>query len=78
MSIEYQQRFTLLRLALNGFGIFNVITNSFIFSGPLTINDAIPFPDQFFIRIAKAFPSMKYLSIMNILSPLEDFGRYKA
>lgn len=38
MSIEYQRRFTLLRLVLNGFALFNVITISFIFGGPTMIN----------------------------------------
>ena len=38
MSIKYQRRFTLFRLALNGFGIFNVITTSSVFGGPLLIN----------------------------------------
>jgi hypothetical protein len=51
--------------------IFNNVTY-------LMVCDAIPFKHEFFIRIAKAFPVLKYLSIMNIMSPLSSFGRYKA
>ncbi|CAF3021557.1 unnamed protein product [Rotaria sp. Silwood2] len=44
----------------------------------LTVTDEIPFNHNFFIRIAKAFPSMKYLCIHNVMSPLCSFGQYKA
>ena len=44
----------------------------------LTITDEIPFNHRFFIRIAKAFPLLKYLSIFNYMSPLCNFNSYEA
>ncbi|CAM4778704.1 unnamed protein product [Rotaria magnacalcarata] len=40
----------------------------------LMVADAIPFKYEFFIRIAKAFPSLKYFSIINLTSPSGDFN----
>ncbi|CAF3131802.1 unnamed protein product [Rotaria sp. Silwood2] len=44
----------------------------------LMVIDTIPFKYEFFIRISKAFPLLKHFSIVNILSPLFDFGSQKA
>ena len=44
----------------------------------LTVTDEIPFNHNFFIRITKAFSSLKYLCIHNVMSPLCSFGQYKA
>lgn len=44
----------------------------------LTVTDGIPFNHRFFIRIAKAFPLLKYLSIFNYMSPLCSYNSYEA
>ncbi len=46
----------------------------------LTVADTIPFSHEFFIRIAKDFPSLKFLSIFNWLPPslLHNFLEYTA
>ncbi|CAF3929800.1 unnamed protein product [Rotaria sordida] len=54
------------------------ITNNFppiIFSSVthLKLSDTVPFKPEFFIRIARSFPSLKYLSVSNIRSPLWSF-----
>ncbi|CAF4161791.1 unnamed protein product [Rotaria sordida] len=51
--------------------IFNTVTY-------LLVGDIIPFKYEFFIRISKAFPSLKYFSIINITSPLLNFDSYTA
>ncbi|CAF0922409.1 unnamed protein product [Rotaria sordida] len=53
----------------------NVIFNHVTY---LMVGDLIPFKYEFFIRIAKAFPSLKYFSIINITSPLWNFESYTA
>ncbi|CAF3342347.1 unnamed protein product [Rotaria socialis] len=54
------------------------ITNNFppiIFSSvtDLKLSDTVPFKPEFFIRIARSFPSLKYLFVRNIRSPLWSF-----
>ncbi|CAF3049737.1 unnamed protein product, partial [Rotaria sp. Silwood2] len=53
----------------------NIIFNDVTY---LMVADAIPFKYEFFIRIAKAFPSLKYFSIINLMSPLWNFNLYTA
>ncbi|CAF5038663.1 unnamed protein product, partial [Rotaria sp. Silwood1] len=53
----------------------NIIFNNVTY---LMVSDAIPFKYEFFIRIAKSFPSLKYFSILNIMSPLWNFNSYTA
>jgi hypothetical protein len=53
----------------------NIIFNNVTY---LMVADAIPFKYEFFIRIAKAFPLLKYFSIVNITSPLWNFNSYTA
>jgi hypothetical protein len=47
----------------------NIIFNNVTYLKAL---DVIPFKYEFFIRIAKAFPSLKHFSIINPFSPLWD------
>ncbi|CAF4547326.1 unnamed protein product [Rotaria socialis] len=54
------------------------ITNNFppiIFSSvtDLKLSDTVRFKPEFFIRIARSFPSLKYLFVRNIRSPLWSF-----
>ncbi|CAM4833083.1 unnamed protein product [Rotaria magnacalcarata] len=54
------------------------ITNNFppiIFSSvtDLKLSDTVPFKPEFFIRIARSFPSLKYLFVRNIRSPVWSF-----
>ncbi|CAF0902926.1 unnamed protein product [Rotaria sordida] len=51
--------------------IFNTVTY-------LIVGDVIPFKYEFFIQIAKAFPSLKDLCIINVTSPLLNFDSYTA
>jgi hypothetical protein len=51
--------------------IFNTVTY-------LWVGDVIPFKYEFFIRIAKAFPSLKDLCITNGKSPLLNYDSYTA
>ncbi|CAF1476532.1 unnamed protein product [Rotaria sordida] len=44
----------------------------------LKVFDAIPFKYEFFIRISKAFPLLKHLTIVNLMSPLLNFDGYEA
>ncbi|CAF3991735.1 unnamed protein product [Rotaria sp. Silwood1] len=53
----------------------NIIFNHVIY---LMVADAIPFEYEFFIRITKAFPSLKYFSIINVTPPLWNFNSYTA
>ncbi|CAF4603369.1 unnamed protein product [Rotaria sp. Silwood1] len=53
----------------------NIIFNHVIY---LRVADAIPFEYEFFIRITKAFPSLKYFSIINVTPPLWNFNSYTA
>jgi len=79
-SVNYCRNRTAICHVLSLPFIFNRlenITNKFpniIFSDVtyLIVLDSIPFNNEFFIRIAKAFPSLKDFSIINITSPLWD------
>ncbi|CAF5013446.1 unnamed protein product, partial [Rotaria sp. Silwood1] len=51
--------------------IFNTVTY-------LLVGDLIPFKYDFFIQIAKAFPSLKDFCIINVTSPLWNFDSYTA
>ena len=49
--------------------IFNSVTH-------LGLSDRVPFKPEFFIRVARSFPLLKYLSVENIRSPFWSFNNY--
>jgi hypothetical protein len=42
----------------------------------LRLSDRVPFKHEFFIRIAQSFPSLQYLFVQNIRSPLWNFDNH--
>jgi hypothetical protein len=48
----------------------------FCATGTLTLWDKNPFKHEFFIRLARAFPFVKNLSVCNIVPPFWQFDQY--
>jgi hypothetical protein len=42
----------------------------------LGLSDIVPFKPEFFIQVARSFPSLKYLTVNNIRSPFLKFYKY--